>query len=196
LGKGAAISPQLVRGGGGVSVSKSFPATLAFISARCWCACRWDCADGLPGPQMSLCTGHAAEADEPRANPSRAPSRDCVQRRPAGIRRRELFCGRGVERQKDGDVALVPRRFPAQGCQCWCACRRRGRRRRKAGQSVVGAATSGGGAESRDGGIPGAGFLGEREGSRADASQRHELRYWRVVRMLGFRQRSSVEGRT
>jgi hypothetical protein len=34
LGNGAAIT-QWVRGGGGVSVSRSFPATLAFIRARC-----------------------------------------------------------------------------------------------------------------------------------------------------------------
>jgi hypothetical protein len=57
---------------------------------------------------MSLSAGHAAETDEPRANPNIASSRDCVQRRPADVRRRELCSGRGIERQKDGDVPLVP----------------------------------------------------------------------------------------
>jgi hypothetical protein len=33
-GKGAEITPETVRGGGGVSVSKSFPPTLAFMRAR------------------------------------------------------------------------------------------------------------------------------------------------------------------
>jgi hypothetical protein len=31
-----------------------------------------------------------------------------VQRRPSVVRRRELCSGRGIERQKDGDVPLVP----------------------------------------------------------------------------------------
>jgi hypothetical protein len=69
-GKGAAITSQLVRGGGGVSVNKSFPATLVFMRARCWCACRGVCADGLAGPQMSLSTGHAAGQMSPERTPT------------------------------------------------------------------------------------------------------------------------------
>jgi hypothetical protein len=42
---------------------------------------------------------------------------------------------------------------------------------------VEGAGTSGCGAKNRNGGAPGAGFFGEREGSQADASQGHELRH-------------------
>jgi hypothetical protein len=63
-------------------------------------------------------------------------------------------------------------------------------------QSVVkGAGTPGCGAEIREGRAAGAGFVDEREGSQTDASEGHELRHWRVVRMLGSRQRCSSEGR-
>jgi hypothetical protein len=100
-GKGAAITSQLVRGGGGVSVNKFFPATLVFMRARCWCACRSDCADGLAGPQISLSTGHSAGTDEPRANPNRADAHlgGVGTGEPAGTPARTAYgCGGGLRR--------------------------------------------------------------------------------------------------
>jgi hypothetical protein len=125
LGQGLAMTHELVRESGGVGVSKSFPTTLAFISAFCWCSSRRerDCAGGIAGPQMSLSTRGIQQR---QMSPKRTPSRDCVHRRSADIGRRDLWSGRGIERQKDGGVALVPvghRRFPAESCRCWCACR-------------------------------------------------------------------------
>jgi hypothetical protein len=53
-------------------------------------------------PHVPVYPGSPAETGEPQANPKRAPRRDCVERRCADIGRRELCCGRGLERGKDG----------------------------------------------------------------------------------------------
>jgi hypothetical protein len=50
----AAIPHQLVRESGGMSVRRGFPATLAFVRARCWCACGWDSVGDVGGPLTSL----------------------------------------------------------------------------------------------------------------------------------------------
>jgi hypothetical protein len=71
LGKGAAITHELVRESGGVSASKSFPTMLAFITACCWCSSRRDCARGIAGPEISLST---AGIRQRRISPKRTPS--------------------------------------------------------------------------------------------------------------------------
>jgi hypothetical protein len=67
----AAFTHQLVRESRGMSVSKTFPVTLAFVRARCWCTCRWDCADGIAGPLLCLST---LDIQPKQRSPKRGPS--------------------------------------------------------------------------------------------------------------------------
>jgi hypothetical protein len=116
---------------------------------------------------------------------------------PADIRRRELFLGRGIEREKDWDVALL-----ASPISC-------------SELSVLGRLPVGGSREAESGTIGGRGG-GDIRLPRQDPRQRrssigvclrargisdgcecgHELRDRPVVRMLSSRQSSSAEGRT
>jgi hypothetical protein len=67
----------------------------------------------------------------------------------------------------------------------------KGSREAESGQSVMeGVGTSVCGAKNGDRGAPGAGLVGEREGTQTGASQGHELRDGRVVRVLGMREKT------